>query len=513
MISDNEIMFGDNSLSGGGFFSGGQVLLINIGMPADFPNTPLPFDYVIYDDGWAQAWCVDNCETCESYEIGFDCNGEVLTVVVNGEGSSDVSVLTYASKIESHWNLRTAGGTVLLEDQTFINGADLYAGGSVDNMSSLHYNSAAAVTVNGFQVNVNGGYDSPNDAFARTVTAGPADVSEVGEAYFDVDSYLANGWALTAKAVDTWGSGLTSVDYLQRDIEVRFTGEFDYDNPIAVGSGLYYPATAEGGSWAWIDGSRVGDFTTHPENPNPGSSDPFRIKVPFEVWDLEAEGGPQQIDITIYDRIQDYTGGTADAPDTLYAFNPYDRMYTHFIHFPYQESGNYGADGGTGWGEAIGDGVGEIEENLTWNVVWWDTQFNQGDVVRFQYANPIQIGVDNFTFASTAVVTTESNDVSMVSVYPNPYYGTHEVESSRADKYVSFNHLPVEAKIDIYSLGGVFVRSIDKSDATQFAEWDLKNQYGYPVASGMYVARIKSGGEEKILKIALVQETQVLKYY
>ena len=109
--------------------------------------------------------------------------------------------------------------------------------------------------------------------------------------------------------------------------------------------------------------------------------------------------------------------------------------------------------------------------------------------------------------------TVASNDVSEVSVYPNPYYGTHELESSRADKYVSFNHLPVEAKIDIYSLGGVFVRSIHKHDASQFAQWDLKNQYGYPVASGMYVARITSGGEEKVLKIALVQETQVLKYY
>ena len=109
--------------------------------------------------------------------------------------------------------------------------------------------------------------------------------------------------------------------------------------------------------------------------------------------------------------------------------------------------------------------------------------------------------------------TVASNDVSEVSVYPNPYYGTHELESSRAEKYVSFNHLPAEAKIDIYSLGGVFVRSIDKHDASQFAQWDLKNQYGYPVASGMYVARITSGGEEKILKIALVQETQVLKYY
>ena len=47
MISDNEIMFGDNSLSSGGFFSGGQVLLVNIGMPSGFPDTPLPFDYII----------------------------------------------------------------------------------------------------------------------------------------------------------------------------------------------------------------------------------------------------------------------------------------------------------------------------------------------------------------------------------------------------------------------------------------------------------------------------------
>jgi hypothetical protein len=147
-------------------------------------------------------------------------------------------------------------------------------------------------------------------------------------------------------------------------------------------------------------------------------------------------------------------------------------------------------------------------------VVWWDTQFNQGDIVTFNYANPIQVGIDKFTWATQASTTASSNDVSAVSVYPNPYYGTHEIESSRADKYVSFNHLPAEATIDIYSLGGVFVRSLDKTDATsQFAQWDLKNQYGYPVASGMYVARVTSGGEEKILKIALVQETQVLKYY
>ena len=83
-----------------------------------------------------------------------------------------------------------------------------------------------------------------------------------------------------------------------------------------------------------------------------------------------------------------------------------------------------------------------------------------------------------------------------------------------SNKFVSFNHLPATATIDIYTLGGTFVKSLDKTDdGSQFAQWDLRNQYGYPVASGLYIVRVSSGGNEKILKLALVQETQVLKYY
>ena len=82
------------------------------------------------------------------------------------------------------------------------------------------------------------------------------------------------------------------------------------------------------------------------------------------------------------------------------------------------------------------------------------------------------------------------------------------------NKFVSFNHLPTTATIKIYSLGGTLVRTLDKADdGTQFLDWNLKNQYGYPVASGLYIVRIESGGNEKVLKLALVQETQVLKYY
>ena len=92
------------------------------------------------------------------------------------------------------------------------------------------------------------------------------------------------------------------------------------------------------------------------------------------------------------------------------------------------------------------------------------------------------------------------------------------MESSRGQKYVSFNNLPSAATLDIYSLGGVYVRSLEHSSSSensngQHVKWDLNNQYGYPVASGMYIVRINADGKEKILKLAVVQETQVLKYY
>ena len=489
MFSDNEAMFGASTPSAYGYFSGGQVLYVNIDTPVDFPANPINVDYVIYDDGWATWWCADtsvggggNCETCESYGIGEDCNGEILSETINAEGTAEISTLAYYVQVEKHWNLHnTTDGVALLEKQTFVGGSDIWDGASAENASALHHNTTAAETVEGFTVNVEGGYASPNDAYDREA---------VGSGSYDIDSYLASGWAASAKAVDTWGSGITAVDYLQRDVHCVFNGVYgDYETDA---NGVVYRPIVSGGSSAWIDGSRVGDFTLHPDSNNPGDGSPFRINIPFEVWDMEDADGPRQIDITIYDRIQSYDSG-----DTVYAFNPYNRMYTHFIMKPHAES------------EAALD-----EDALTWNVVWWHTDWVAGDTVKFKYANPIQIGQDEFTWSTTKGSTGTSDDVANVQVYPNPYYGFHELETSRNNKFVSFNHLPTTATIDIYTLGGTFVKSIEKTDdGSQFARWDLRNQYGYPVASGLYIVRVSSGGNEKILKLALVQETQVLKYY
>jgi len=469
------LLFGTEATGGGfGAFESSNVFTVNVNPWFAGDLEALAVGYTVWDDGYDGT-------------------------TINGIGTSTITELGFEFKTETHWNL-SGGGTSLLTDQTFVNGSDLYGGSSVDDMSALHYNSTAAVTIDGFQVNVNGGYDAPTDFYGLDYELNEELAATDGDAIYDWDSYAANGWALTARATDTWGAGISAVDILQRDIQIRFTGEI-VDVPTTTAAGVvYYPAQDEGGSWAWIDGARVGGLENHPDPANPGDGTYFRIKIPFEVWDMECTDGEdgcvdgeRQIDITIYDRLQSYTAG-----DTVYSFNYYNRMYTHFIHLPYQEDGDYA----------------DIDNNLTWNVVWWDTQFNQGDVVTIQYANPIQTGVDKFSFTMKATDVAKSDVVEDVNVYPNPYYGFHELEASRQNKFVSFNHLPQTATIKIYSLGGTLVCQLDKADdGTQFLDWNLKNQYGYPVASGLYIVRIESGGNEKVLKLALVQETQVLKYY
>ena len=76
--------------------------------------------------------------------------------------------------------------------------------------------------------------------------------------------------------------------------------------------------------------------------------------------------------------------------------------------------------------------------------------------------------------------------------------------------------MPANATIRIFDLAGVLVRTIEKnSAATQFQQWDLRNDNNYPVASGIYVAYIDmpDQAKTKVLKLAIIQEVQVLPVY
>lgn len=488
----NSVMFGDMDVDGAGDFSGGEIVTVNVDVSTI--TFPASIDFIIYDDGWATLWCPDNLETCESYGIGPG-----YTETVNAEGVVTIPELGYDFKTIKHWNLvNSTSGDVLLEDMFTMNGSDLenIVGGVYNSGGAVH-GASAMTTTEGFYVNVNVGYSAPTNY--ESISDGGV---FYGTSSYTIGSYADYGWAATAKSIDAYGNGLTSVDYLQRDVKVVWDGELG--DPLENG---FIPVVS-GGSQVWIYGARNGDLTNHPSPENPGTGDPFLITVPFKVYDMEAGDEPVQISLIIYDRIQaagtGYDGsydGDEDGTPEYHAFNPYNRMYTEFVNRPYEET--------------LAD-FASNEAYLTWNTVWWGAPYSAGDEVLFVYANPIQQGVDKWTFTTVKNTTggaVSQEDIEMINVYPNPYYGFHELETSRSEKYVSFNHLPAKATIRIFNLGGTMVKQIDKDDVGQFATWDLNNQYGYPVASGLYIIHVETDFGEKILKFALVQETQVLKYY
>ncbi len=127
---------------------------------------------------------------------------------------------------------------------------------------------------------------------------------------------------------------------------------------------------------------------------------------------------------------------------------------------------------------------------------------------------------DVFTFTTSGYQPTVSKDNAMkdiekINVFPNPYYGFNIVEKNPFSRFVTFNHLPAQATIRVFSLAGVLVRTVEKNDATQFATWDLLNESGLPVASGLYLIYIDMPelGKTKTLKLAVVREQQFLQIY
>jgi streptogramin lyase len=89
-------------------------------------------------------------------------------------------------------------------------------------------------------------------------------------------------------------------------------------------------------------------------------------------------------------------------------------------------------------------------------------------------------------------VIEEPAEVPPVYAYPNPY---REGEESVGE--VSFARAPVGCVIEIYGLAGDRIRSIPGAalETDPDPKWDLKNEDGIGVASGIYVFLVKQQGE------------------
>lgn len=101
-----------------------------------------------------------------------------------------------------------------------------------------------------------------------------------------------------------------------------------------------------------------------------------------------------------------------------------------------------------------------------------------------------------YTFTTSEIAMTKSNEfgkdaMDLINIVPNPYYGYSEYEKNQLDNRVRFTNLPKKCEISIFTLSGILVRKFkqDQTDEnhTTFLDWDLKNQAGVPVASGLYI--------------------------
>ncbi|MBI4375947.1 MAG: fibronectin type III domain-containing protein [Elusimicrobia bacterium] len=83
-------------------------------------------------------------------------------------------------------------------------------------------------------------------------------------------------------------------------------------------------------------------------------------------------------------------------------------------------------------------------------------------------------------------------------VFPNPFY------PSQGQGYVTFASMPASARVRIFTGRGELVFD-DLANASGLLTWNGNNRAGRPVASGVYLVVVESGGSKKTLKLVVLR--------
>ncbi len=254
--------------------------------------------------------------------------------------------------------------------------------------------------------------------------------------------------------------------------------------------------------------------------------------VPFQCWDIGNPDDPDD-DIRLFPLIRDvehvenqgvFNITNVDHPlstvnndpvtDWIYFIHPYDgypgtKGYAQLLNYIRAHPDS-----------AVSDSLWKYEKEgvaypgmgaltlVNWNggpvpdaeKPWQQYPYNQllpeeGTIFRITTSNVIQLH-DVFEFVVPEVirgdVTLERAAVERVTVYPNPFLGDQVAMDGTLQNYVMFYHLPRKAVIRIFNLAGQHVVTLKKEDESQFLRWNLTNQAGKPVASGIYLALVEA---------------------
>ena len=140
-----------------------------------------------------------------------------------------------------------------------------------------------------------------------------------------------------------------------------------------------------------------------------------------------------------------------------------------------------------------------------------------------------ELTLEGVTSEALAASTYGDSILSFVNVVPNPYYGYSPYEISEFSNIIRVTNLPARATITIYTLDGKFIRQYRRAEEPlepttnpedprlnnrgvanrqiyPDLDWDMKNDQGIPVASGVYLIHVNAPDlGERTLKSFIIQ--------
>jgi hypothetical protein len=240
------------------------------------------------------------------------------------------------------------------------------------------------------------------------------------------------------------------------------------------------------------------------------AGEPF-VNFPFSAWDVRDANHPRQITLTWRDQDQNalWTPGTITA----------NLEYAMILDLPYDSLGRqftYPANPLKA-GPVIGDEA-TVNVPILYFVSLRGTtapptgtaesispgSFLIRPLLGYRPGVTLEIPINGPTITSSLI---RADALNRVNVFPNPFYGINSNANDGRRRTVTFSNLPVKATIRIFNLAGQLVRVLWKDDAGQYLEWNLMNEHGRFVGSGMYLALVEMPdlGISKTLKLAVLQ--------
>jgi hypothetical protein len=104
--------------------------------------------------------------------------------------------------------------------------------------------------------------------------------------------------------------------------------------------------------------------------------------------------------------------------------------------------------------------------------------------------------LSDYQTVSARTLPEASPTVDTARAYPSPF------RPGLGAAGITFDQLPEGTPIRIFTAAGQSVKSL-AADDTGRVDWDLTNEEGQPVASGVYVATMEKNGARKRLKVVV----------